>query len=93
MARAVAPQYVRKRGFEDFYLAGSLELKGGLLLGGDLNLGGNDLIGLPGGFFPVDSVHGRTGSVIGVAGDYDSTKIDNSSGVPGATVTVALDNL
>lgn len=41
----------------------------------------------------VDSVYGRQGEVVGDAGDYDTTQIDNASDVPGATLTDALDEL
>lgn len=41
----------------------------------------------------VTSVFGRTGAVVAVAGDYTSTHITNASGVDGATVTIALNNL
>ena len=44
MASASSVSYVRKRGFEDFYLAGSLELKGGALLGGDLDMAGFSIL-------------------------------------------------
>lgn len=46
-----------------------------------------------GGGGAVDSVFGRTGVVVAVAGDYDSDLVDNVSTVPGATVSDALDNL
>lgn len=42
---------------------------------------------------PVDSVFGRIGAVVAMAGDYTSTQITNSSTVPGLTVTGALDDL
>lgn len=42
---------------------------------------------------PVDSVFGRIGAVVAVAGDYDSDQIDNASGVAGSTVSAALDQL
>lgn len=41
----------------------------------------------------VTSFIGRTGAVVAVAGDYNSTHITNSSTVTGATVTAALDTL
>lgn len=41
----------------------------------------------------VDSVFGRTGDVIAVAGDYDSDQVDNASAVSGATVSDALETL
>jgi hypothetical protein len=41
----------------------------------------------------VDSVFGRTGVIVAVSGDYDSDFIDNASGVPGITVSEALDYL
>lgn len=46
-----------------------------------------------GGGGAVTSVFGRTGVVIAVAGDYNSTQITNSSGVTGAFVTDALNTL
>ena len=93
MAGAILPQFVRKRGFEDFYLDGALELKGGLLLGGDLDLAGGSILNPAPGTFPVDSVHGRTGVVAAAASDYDASQIDNDSGVAGAFVSDALDAL
>ena len=74
MATAVAPNYIRKRGFEDFYLDGKLELKGGLLIGGDLDLQGGSII---------------DATILGL----DSDAVANQSGVAGATVTAALDEL
>lgn len=41
----------------------------------------------------VDSVFGRKGSVSAQASDYDASQVDNDSGVAGATVKDALDNL
>lgn len=41
----------------------------------------------------VDSVFGRTGVVVAVAGDYTSAQINNSSSVTGATVSAALNTL
>lgn len=41
----------------------------------------------------VDSVFGRTGAVVAVAGDYAASEIDNDSGVVGAQVSDALDQL
>ncbi len=41
----------------------------------------------------VSSVFARTGAVVAVAGDYNSTHITNSSTVVGSTVTAALDTL
>jgi len=41
----------------------------------------------------VDSVFGRTGDVVAASGDYDASQIDNDSGVAGAFVDDALDNL
>lgn len=46
-----------------------------------------------GGGGTVTSVFGRTGAVVAAAGDYDSTEVDNVSGVVGATVTAALNTL
>ena len=46
-----------------------------------------------GGGGAVTSVFGRTGAVIAVAGDYNSSQITNSSGVTGAFVTDALNTL
>lgn len=41
----------------------------------------------------VDSVFGRTGVVVAVAGDYEASLVTNDSGVAGATVADALDTL
>lgn len=41
----------------------------------------------------VDSVFGRVGIVVAVAGDYDSDQVDNLSGVSGPSVSDALDAL
>lgn len=41
----------------------------------------------------VDSVFGRTGAVTALASDYDASQVDNDSGVAGATVADALDQL
>lgn len=41
----------------------------------------------------VTSVFGRTGPVIAAVGDYDASQIDNDSGISGATVKDALNNL
>ena len=41
----------------------------------------------------VLSVHGRQGDVVGVLSDYDASQVDNDSGVAGATVKDALDNI
>ncbi len=49
--------------------------------------------GTGGGGGAVDSVFGRTGDVVAGAGDYDSDQVDNLSGVAGATVSDALDQL
>lgn len=46
-----------------------------------------------GGGGAVDSVFGRTGDVTAQSGDYSATLIDNTSDVPGANVSEALDNL
>ena len=48
---------------------------------------------ISGGGGAVDSVFGRTGVVVAVSGDYNSTLITNASGVTGATVTDALNTL
>lgn len=42
---------------------------------------------------PVQSVHGRTGDVVGAAGDYDSGQVDNASSVAGDSVSDALETL
>lgn len=47
----------------------------------------------PAGSGAVASVFGRTGAVVAASGDYDSDQVDNVSGVAGATVSDALDNL
>lgn len=41
----------------------------------------------------VSSVFGRTGDVVAAASDYDASQVDNDSGVAGATVADALDQL
>ncbi len=41
----------------------------------------------------VDSVFGRTGAVVAAASDYDASEVDNDSGIAGATVKDALDEL
>lgn len=41
----------------------------------------------------VDTVFGRSGNIVAVAGDYTSTQVNNSSSVSGATVTAALNTL
>ncbi|MGB0963972.1 MAG: hypothetical protein ACPGVY_14900 [Mycobacterium sp.] len=41
----------------------------------------------------VDSVHGRTGTVVATAGDYSASEITNDSSVTGANVDDALDAL
>ena len=41
----------------------------------------------------VNTVFGRSGNIVAVSGDYNSTQINNSSGVAGATVTAALNAL
>ncbi len=46
-----------------------------------------------GGGGAVASVFGRTGVVVAATGDYDGDQIDNVSGVPGASVSDALDYL
>jgi len=46
-----------------------------------------------GGGGAVDSVFGRTGVVIAVASDYDASLVDNDSGVTGAFVDDALNEL
>ena len=42
---------------------------------------------------PVDSVHGRTGTVLGQLGDYSASQIVNVGLVPTGDVQTALDNL
>lgn len=42
---------------------------------------------------PVTSVFGRIGAVVAAAGDYLASQITNDSGVPGATVKDALNNI
>lgn len=42
---------------------------------------------------PVSTVHGRTGDVVAVAGDYDSDEVNNASDVTGSTVSDALEHL
>ena len=42
---------------------------------------------------PVDSVHGRTGAVVSAASDYAASQVANDSGVAGAFVDDALDQL
>lgn len=46
-----------------------------------------------GGGAPVSSVFTRIGAVVAAASDYDASQIDNDSGVAGAFVDDALDNL
>lgn len=46
-----------------------------------------------GGGAPVSSVFTRIGAVVAVASDYDASQVDNDSGVAGAFVDDALDNL
>ena len=41
----------------------------------------------------VSSVFTRQGAVVAVAGDYDASQVDNDSGVAGATVKAALNQL
>jgi hypothetical protein len=41
----------------------------------------------------VDTVFGRSGSIVAANGDYNSAQITNSSSVAGATVTAALNTL
>lgn len=50
-------------------------------------------VGPGGGGGAVSSVFGRTGAVVAATGDYDSDQVDNVSGVPGSSVSDALDNL
>lgn len=63
--------------------------------GRDLSADGSKLDGIEAGAEAndVDSVFGRTGAVAAQTSDYDASQIDNDSGVSGATVDVALDNL
>ena len=42
---------------------------------------------------PVSSVFSRTGAVLAALSDYDASQVDNDSGVTGATVKDALDQL
>lgn len=49
--------------------------------------------GAGGGGGAVSSVFGRTGVVTAQSGDYDSDQVDNVSGVDGASVSDALDDL
>lgn len=46
-----------------------------------------------GGAAPVDSVFGRLGTVVAVAGDYAASEVTNDSGVAGANVDDALNTL
>ena len=46
-----------------------------------------------GGGAPVASVFARVGAVVAAASDYDASQVDNDSGVAGAFVDDALDNL
>lgn len=48
---------------------------------------------IAGGGAPVASVFGRTGAVVAAVSDYDASQVDNDSGVAGATVADALDNI
>lgn len=58
------------------------------------NVGGNTWEGLPpSGGGAVSSVFGRTGAVAAQSGDYNSTQVNNASGVAGASVTAALNTL
>ena len=59
------------------------------------NPGGNETLTIDaaGSAPPVDSVFGRTGAIVAEASDYDASQVDNDSGVAGATVADALDNL
>ena len=52
----------------------------------------NDVVGVP-NITTVLSIFGRDGVVIAVAGDYAASQVTNDSGVAGAFVSVALDNL
>lgn len=45
------------------------------------------------GASPVSSVFGRTGAVVSASGDYTASQVDNDSGVAGASVAAALDQL
>jgi hypothetical protein len=45
------------------------------------------------GAAPVTSVFSRTGAVVAATSDYDASQVDNDSGVSGATVKDALDQL
>jgi len=46
-----------------------------------------------GGSAPVDSIFGRTGTVVAAASDYDASQIDNDSTVEGTGVDGALEKL
>lgn len=48
---------------------------------------------VPVGTGAVQTVFGRNGAVVAVAGDYTASLVDNDSGVSGATVGDALDTL
>ena len=52
-----------------------------------------DLLAAAGGGGAVDSVFGRTGTVVAAASDYDASQVDNDSGVSGSTVADALNAL
>lgn len=58
-----------------------------------LQFNGTTWAGFGGGGGAVASVFGRTGAVVAVAGDYDSTKVNNASSVSGTTVTGALNTI
>ena len=49
--------------------------------------------GSGGGGGAVDSVFGRAGNVVALAGDYAASQVTNDSGVAGADVAAALDTL
>jgi hypothetical protein len=51
---------------------------------------GKSVYWAPAGGGEVDSVFGRSGVVVAVAGDYDASEITNDSAAPGANVNAAL---
>lgn len=55
--------------------------------------GGTATVTIAAGSAPIDTVFGRTGTVTAQPSDYDASQVDNDSGVAGATVAAALDQL
>jgi len=55
--------------------------------------GGTVNITIAPGAAPIDTVFGRTGTVVALASDYDASLVDNDSGVTGAYVSDALNTL